>query len=105
MFQQIYSDLLKHEIEDKGNDVSVSSVFPFTAEQDGIMTLVFNPASSNSISYLYIEDNLGHVGAAYSTNGCIQSLSFVIQKGKTYKVNSSSNVSTIRRPQILYLYK
>lgn len=69
---------------------------PFTASKNGVCVCLVNPSQSNSYSYIWDGEN--YVGAGSCTNGAQYSFPFLVEKGKTYSVKSSSNISksTIR---------
>ena len=70
-----------------------TKTFPFTADTDGILTILCIPTNSTSTAYLYLNRN----GNAYARGASMQGLQFTltipIRKGETYSVGSSANVS------------
>lgn len=66
------------------------SEFPFKATKNGVCVCKVLP--SKTTSYSYISDGTLIVGTGSCVNGAQYSFSFIVEKGKTYKVSDSSNV-------------
>ncbi len=75
---------------------SISNVetvnFPFVANKNGIAVCRMVPSSPDSYSYVW--DRSVEVGAGSTTSGAKYSFPFIVEKGKTYEIRSSSNVSS-----------